>query len=440
MWRKPQRRRPLKIALCAALIWPVACVAAFAQTSGTVLRGSAAFGGYTSDAPGVWREITPADLPAPFAREAPGRPSQRRLQSKVGMPRVPPGFSVSVFARGFRLPRQMKVAPNGDVFLADSGTGSIHVLRADPDSATAASDSVFATVAPRPFGLAFYPSGPDPRWLYVASTTEIVRFPYHAGDTRARGKAETVVDDLPAGGHWTRDVLVLPDDRHILVSVGSSSNIQDNGPAAERWRADILEFNPDGSGRRVFASGLRNPVAMALDPVGGAVWTSVNERDLMGDNLPPDYVTHVEEGKFYGWPYFYIGGHPDPRVSGKAPVPAAQVTVPDVLIQAHSAPLGIAFYTGTQFPPEYRGDLFVALHGSWNRSQKTGYKLIRVKMRDGRATGEYEDFVTGFVVSNGQVWGRPVGVAVARDGALLMSDDESGTVWRIAYTGTGVAH
>jgi glucose/arabinose dehydrogenase len=410
------------------------------RAADTILTGKDAFGDYTKDAPGVWRKITVADLPAPFASESVGNPSKIATRPDGALPKVPAGFTVSAFADGLKQPRQMTVAPNGDIFLSKSGAGRVHVIRAGAGAGKAVSDDVFAEVAERPYGIAFYPPGPNPEWVYVASMNQVVRFPYRVGDTKARGPAQMIVADLPGRIHWTRDVLITPDGKHLLLAIGSSSNIQDNGPAAEQFRANILEFNPDGSGRRVYASGTRNPVTIAFNPVNGELWTSVNERDLMGDNLPPDYVTHVQEGKFYGWPYFYIGGHPDPRVKGEPPVAAGQVVVPDVLIQPHSAPLGIAFYTGQQFPAEFRNDLFVAVHGSWNRAVRTGYKLIRVKLKDGRATGEYEDFMTGFVTRDGEVWGRPVGVAMAQDGSLLMSDDGSGTVWRIAYSGGSGGH
>jgi len=421
----------------------VAMLASWALGPGGMVRaaepfdqGQQAFGGYPRDAPGVWHKIVPGDLPPPFAPEAPPSPPHEPRAQGTGL-QVLPGFSVSALATGLHEPRQMKLAPNGDIFLSESGARRIRVLRVPQGASKAASDDIFAEVPARPYGIAFYPPGLDPRFLYVASEAEVVRFPYRVGDTKARGAAETVIRDLPDSGHWTRDILFTPDGKHLLLAVGSSSNIAEHGLEAERFRANILEYSMDGTGRRVYASGMRNPVTIAFNPVDGALWASVNERDRLGDNLPPDYVTHVEEGKFYGWPFFYIGDHRDPRVHGAPPVPGNQVVVPDVLIQPHSAPLGMAFYTGAQFPAEYRNDLFVALHGSWNRSQPTGYKVIRVQMKDGHATGAYEDFATGFLSADGGVRGRPVGVAVAADGSLLVSDDGSGTVWRIAYSGGG---
>jgi len=421
--------------LCATALLVGLSGAGFALAADAVLQGKDAFGDYTRDAPGIWHKITVADLPQPFASESARNVSKITARSGATMPKALPGFTVTTFATGFNAPRQMKIAPNGDIFMSESGAGRVHVLRAPAGAGQAASDTVFAEVAERPYGIAFFPPGPNPQYVYIASMNQMVRFPYRVGDTKARGPAETIVPNLPGPVHWTRDVIVTPDGKHLLLAVGSSSNIADSGPGPEQFRANILEFNPDGSGRQIYASGTRNPVTLAFNPVSGALWTSVNERDLMGDNLPPDYVTHIQQGKNYGWPYFYIGNHPDPRVKGEPPVPGSQVVVPDVLIQPHSAPLGIAFYTGRQFPAEYRNDLFVALHGSWNRSLRTGYKLIRVQMKDGHATGQYEDFLTGFVTGDGDVWGRPVGVVVAPDGALLLSDDGSGTIWRIAYGG-----
>jgi glucose/arabinose dehydrogenase len=269
----------------------------------------------------------------------------------------------------------------------------------------------------------------------------VVRFPYRNGDLKARGAAETIVPDIPAGGrltgggHWTRDIAFSRDGGKMFVSVGSHSNDDDtdNNPV-EFHRADILQFNPDGSGGRVYAWGIRNAVGIAVNPSTGELWASVNERDGLGDNLVPDYITHVQEGGFYGWPWFYIGGHQDPRQQGKHPELRSKSIVPDVLLQPHNASLEMTFYEGGQFPSEYDGDAFAAEHGSWNKAVRTGYEVIRVPMKDGHATGEYQDFLTGFVTPGGDVWGRPVGVAVANDGSLIVTDDGSNTVWRVAYT------
>jgi glucose/arabinose dehydrogenase len=336
---------------------------------------------------------------------------------------VPPGFEVSLFASGLDMPRTLRTAPNGDVFLAESGAGVIRVFSGQQSR-------VFAKGLTLPFGIGFWPPGQEPRFVYVAETNRVVRFQWPSG-----GEAQVVVATLPGGGHWTRDLAFSPDGARMFVSVGSASNdMTDVGPDAERDRADILSFSPDGKDRRVYASGLRNCSAEAIQPGTGALWCAVNERDGLGDDLPPDFATSVREGGFYGWPWFYIGGNTDPRHRGAT---ARPVIVPDVLIQPHSAPLGMTFYDKTTFPPDYRGDAFVALHGSWNRALRTGYKVIRIQFRNGRPTGEYQDFLTGFVRSDRAVWGRPVGVTVTADGTLLVSEDGNGTIWRIAYTGGG---
>jgi glucose/arabinose dehydrogenase len=299
---------------------------------------------------------------------------------------------------------------------------------------------VFGKGFNKPFGIALYPPGPDPRWLYVANTDSVVRLPYRNGDTVARGPAETVVAELPGGGllrgggHWTRDIAFSGDGKRMFVSVGSRSNNDDpDTTPAEKDRADVLEFAPDGSGRRVYASGIRNAVGIAVHPRSGELWASVNERDELGDELVPDYITHVEEGGFYGWPWYYIGGNWDPRHRGKHPALKKTTIVPDVLLQPHSASLQMLFYDGKQFPAEYTGDIFAAQHGSWNKAVRTGYSVIRVPMRGTRAPGDYEIFLTGFVTADGQVWGRPAGVAVAKDGALLVTDNGSNSIWRISY-------
>ncbi len=292
----------------------------------------------------------------------------------------------------------------------------------------------------KPFGLAFYPNGPDPQFLYVANTDSVVRFPYRNGDTRARAAAEQLTPLSPgagflrSGGHWTRDIVFSPDNKKMYVSIGSYSNNSDS--ARESHRARIFELNPDGTAKKVFAWGIRNAVGIAFRPGTDELWMSTNERDDLGEDLPPDYISRVQPGGFYGWPWFYIGNHPDPRHKGAHPELADKVIVPDVLVQAHSASLNLCFYTANQFPTEYRGDIFAAFHGSWNRSRRTGYKIVRVPFdhASGRPLGEYQDFVTGFVTPEGKVWGRPVGITVSKDGALLFSDDGNDTIWRVVYT------
>ncbi len=259
----------------------------------------------------------------------------------------------------------------------------------------------------------------------------MVRFPYKPGDTEAHGAPQHIAD-LPPNGHSTRGVLFNAAGTKMYVSVGSESNVNSGEDAR---RAAILEFNPDGGPSRVFASGLRNPVGMAWAPGTGALWTAMNERDGLGDELVPDYVTDLHAGAFYGWPYAYLGPHEEPRRHGESPALVAKTIPPALLIQAHSAPLGIAFYEGPMFPPSYRGSLFVALHGSWNRSRRTGYKIICVPMKNGHPTGGYDDFLTGWMTSetSRDVWGRPVCLLVLKDGSLLVSDDGAGKIWRITY-------
>jgi len=412
--------------------------------SGNVLTGSAAFSTAATEKPGTFRKITPEDLPAPFATPSAANQSHVVQRPAEASLQVPPGFQVQVFASGFDQPRELRTAPNGDVFLADSKADEIKVLHGMTKEGKAESVTVFASGLHRPFGMAFYPPGADPQYIYVGNTNSVVRLPYHNGDLKASGAAEVIVKSLPSGdssdplggGHWTRDIVFTRDAQKMLVAVGSRSNVDDaDNNAAELHRANVLEFNPDGSGLRVFASGIRNCVGEAIQPETGDLWCSTNERDALGDNVPPDYITHVQDGGFYGWPWYYTGGHQDPRHKGKHPELKDKVIVPDVLLQPHNASLGIAFYEGNQFPPEYKGNIFAAEHGSWNRETRTGYEVIRIPVENGKATGVYEDFVTGFVTPDGKVWGRPVGVAVASDGSLLFSDDGSSSIWRVSYSG-----
>jgi glucose/arabinose dehydrogenase len=361
---------------------------------------------------------------------------------KDAWPQAPPGFKVELYADGFDNPREIRTAPNGDLFVAESDPGVIKVLRGITADGKAARDEVFATGLTKPFGIAFYPPGPNPEWVYIGNTDSVVRFPYKNGDLKATGGKQKIVDlpgggHLRGGGHWTRDIVFSPDGKKMYASVGSHSNVDDtDNNSAEFHRADVLEFNPDGTGLRVFASGIRNCVGMDIRPKTGELWCSVNERDDIGDNLPPDYITHVQQGGFYGWPWYYIGGHQDPRHQGKHPELKDKVIVPDVLVQPHFASLEMTFYEGKQFPSEYRGDIFAAEHGSWNKKLRAGYEVVRVPLHQtGHATGEYEDFLTGFVTKDGEVWGRPVGVAVAPDGSLFVSDDGTKSIWRVSYTG-----
>jgi len=418
---------------CSALLFNTF---AFAQSK------PSPFYDYTQEKPGTVRKITVDDLPKPFASRSANNFPAPAQRPEGAIPQAPAGFKVDVFATGFDEPRELRAAPNGDVFLAETHKGEIKVFRGVTKDGKPEVTSTFATGLFRPFGIAFYPPGDNPQWVYIANTDSVKRFPYHVGDLKATGPAQTIIPQIFPGanhpeGHTTRDVVFSPDGSKMYVAVGSGSNIDDpDTHKTEFHRANILEYTPDGKFVKVFASGIRNPVQMAINPKTGELWTSTNERDLLGNNLVPDYTTHVQDGGFYGWPWYYIGGNRDPRLPDSHPDLRAREITPDVLLQPHSAPLGFAFYTGDQFPAEYHGDMFLALHGSWNREPRTGYMVVRVPLHgDGKSTGEYEDFLTGFVTSDGGVWGRPVGIAVAKDGSLLVSDDGTGSIWRVSYQG-----
>jgi glucose/arabinose dehydrogenase len=394
------------------------------------------FTDFRYEAPGRSRKITVNDLPAPYATHSAGNGPDVVARPDGVLPKAPAGFKVNLFAEGLHTPRVIRQAPNGDMFLAESGNGQIRIYRGITADGKPAQTAVFATDLKRPYGIAFYPVGPNPQWVYIGNTDEVIRFPYRNGDLKARGPAEHIAD-VPGGGHWTRDLAFSLDNKTLFVAVGSASNVDDpDTTPAEHERANILAFNPDGSHKRVYASGIRNPSGIAVDPKSGQLWTTVNERDGLGDNLVPDYITSVREGGFYGWPWWYMGGHQDPRHEGKHPELKDKVITPDVLLQPHNAALQITFYEATRFPAEYQGDVFGAEHGSWNKATRVGYEVIRVpRHHTGKASGEYEDFLTGFVLPDGRVWGRPVSVATAPDGSLLVTDDGSDSIWRVDYVG-----
>jgi glucose/arabinose dehydrogenase len=413
-----------------------------------VRRGEAAFGDWSQDEPGVRRLIKPGDLPAPAVEESAENKPETITMPEGAKPEVAEGFSVEMVASGLQQPRVIRAAPNGDLFVAESEANSVRVYRVPPGSAKPEAEEVFASGLNRPYGIAFYPLD-DPEWVYVANEDSVVRFAYKEGDLKASGEPEIIVSGLPTGRHWTRDLAFAADGSRLYVSVGSGSNVAEEMPKEppasfieshplgaawgnEERRAAVLSFDPEGKDEKIFATGIRNCSGLAIHPDSKEIWCATNERDGLGDNVPFEYVTSVWEGGFYGWPWYYIGEHEDPRLAGARADLADDVTVPDVLLQAHSAPLGIAFYTGRLFPEEYQGDAFVTLHGSWNRGKRTGYKVVRLLFEDGKPTGEYEDFLTGFVVSDEEVWGRPVGAAVAKDGSLFITEDGSGTIWRVA--------
>jgi glucose/arabinose dehydrogenase len=432
---KNARTTVILVLLVLATTWAVQAGQG-AIDAAKALVGTAAFADHRTIKPGVIRKITAADLPAPLATPSATNRAQIIPRPADAWPKALPGFKVDLYASGFESARKILTAPNGDFFVVDSTGGQVKVFRGRKADGTAEQTSIFATGLARPYGIAFYPAGSSPQWVYIGSTASVVRFPYKSGDLKANGAAQTIVAELPAGGgHWTRDVAFSLDGRRMFVAVGSASNVDDaDANPKEVHRANILEYTPEGQFVRVYASGIRNPGGgIAVHPQTGELWASTNERDALGDNLVPDYITHVQEGGFYGWPWYYIGGHQDPRHAGKHPELKDKVIVPDVLLQAHNASLGFTFYGGTQFPTEFRGDIFAAQHGSWNKSVRTGYEVIRIPLRNGHATGEYEDFLTGFVTADGQVWGRPVSVTMAQDGSLLVTDDGSNSVWRVSY-------
>ncbi len=427
--------------------------AAFADEQ-PVLKGKAAFGDWHASRPGVVRLIRPQDLPRPDPAQSASNGPERAKMPRGAMPQVPHGFSVQLITSGIRNLRAVRVAPNGDLFVADSRADQVRVYRLPQGSAKPLEQGIFAGGLHQPYGIAFYPAD-NPKWVYVANSNSVVRFAYKEGDLKASAAPETIVSNIPSSHHWTRDIAFSPDGKTMYLSVGSGSNVAEamgkapegglenwarEKPLGYAWgseegRAEVRAYDPDGGNARVVATGLRNCSGMTVQPETGALWCVVNERDELGDNVPFEYATAVKQGAFYGWPWYYIGSNEDPRHAGERPDLKGKVTVPDVLMQAHSAPLNITFYEGAQFPAEYKGDAFVALHGSWNRSLRTGYKVVRLRFKDGRPTGEYEDFMTGFVVSDARVWGRPVGVAVARDGSLIVTEDGNGTIWRVAYGG-----
>ncbi|MFC5462648.1 PQQ-dependent sugar dehydrogenase [Massilia niabensis] len=412
---------------------------------------------WSDDQPGRIHEVRASDLAKPFATESAGNPPATVPRPANVLPSVPAGFSVNLWATDPDRGRIMAKAPNGDIFLGSMSRRVIKVLRSSTGE-KADTVTTFASDMNRPFGFAFWPVGPNPEYLYVAYVNSIVRFPYKNGDLVATAAPEVVVPHLVAapGAHTTRTLVFSADSKTMYVSIGSASNIGEQiGPrppaplpewesrhglgaawGEELDRGVVLGFNPDGSGKRTFATGLRNCVGMYRHPLSGDLYCSVNERDLLGDNLPPDYLTRVKEGSFYGWPWYYIGSNEEPRLKGRRPDLKGKVTTPDLLLTAHSAPLGMVAYqrraaAPAAFPAAYDGDMFLALHGSWNRTTRTGSKVVRVFMKNGVPTGKYQDFMTGFVVSDKEVWGRPSWVEVQDDGSLLVVDDVTGEIWRV---------
>ena len=474
------RSPSIAVFAAAAMLIPAALPAQ--QT----ITGQAAFADWNQQQPGVRRKITLADLPQPNPDEAVNNTPHVIPRPADAWPIAPAGFKVTLYAGGdttpmqradnkqfmtlsggtFTMPRLIRTAPNGDLFLADSGAGTIFILRGVGPDGKAAQIEKFATGLDHPFGIAFYPAE-NPKYVYVGNATTIQRFPYHSGDLHATGPAETIVPDIPGyaqltgGGHWTRDVVFTKDGRHMLVSVGSGSNVDDaDTHPREFHRADVLEYTPEGKFIEVYAHGIRNCVGEAINPTTGQLWCSTNERDNLGNHLVPDYVTSIKEEWLLRMALVLHG-----RASGSAPAGAvcrrnrsqpsgstrphsrqatnckrvdlsSKVITPDVLVQPHMASLEMTFYPSAgEFPRQYDGDAFAAEHGSWNRKNRAGYEVIRIPMHNGHADGSYEDFLTGFVTKDGQVWGRPVGVAIAKDGSMFVTDDGSRSVWHVTYVG-----
>ena len=364
-------------------------------------------------------------LPAPFVTQSSTNPAEYEKAPDGFLPKVPGGFKVNIYATDFKYPRWMSVAPNGDIFLADTGGGKVIVLRDPKNTGTATEREIFVDGQNEPFGIAFHDD-----YVYVGDTNEVVRFRYDPKTSKRLGEKEHLMD-LPTGGHSTRALVFSEDGKHLFVSVGSRSNI-DTGEDSRRAAVTICD--PDGKNARLYSTGLRNPVGLALDPLTGEVWTSVNERDGLGDELPPDYFTSIKDGGFYGWPYSYIGSNVDTRVKQEHPELVARAIIPDVLLGSHVAPIQFAFYTGKQFPESYQGGAFVAEHGSWNRSTRAGYQVAFVAFKDGKPSADPVPFLTGLVPdpTKKAVNGRPAGVAVAPDGSLLVSDDAAAVVYRVS--------
>jgi glucose/arabinose dehydrogenase/cytochrome c2 len=413
------------------------------------------------DTPGRVHRIEVQDLPAPFATPAVAiRPTVVDKPSNAKLS-VPEGFRVDIFASGVQGPRTLRVAPNGDIFVAQPREGRVSVLRPAADGSKADTVTTFAQGLVEPYGIQFHPRGSEPQWVYISENNRVVRYRYRAGDTQASGVPEVVIERLTqngSGGHSTRDLAFSADGRRLFVSVGSQSNVAEDMPKktpaeAKAWEAQhglgaawgtetnraavlVFEVSSNRPGR-IFASGIRNCVGLTVHPKSGDLWCTTNERDMLGDDLVPDYSTRVKENAFYGWPWYYLGSHEDPRLKGDRPDLAGKALMPDVLYRAHSAALSLVLYPTAQgrsaFPAQYQGDGFAVLHGSWNRGTRTGHKVVRVRMKNGEPTGEYEDFLVGFIIDDARVWGRPAAAEVASDGSLLISDDGAQVIHRISY-------
>lgn len=375
-------------------------------------------------------------LPAPDTTHRAQKRSKTIGWPQGKTPIAPAGFTVTKFASDLKHPRHIYIAPNKDIFVVESdderkSANQITLFRDSNNDGQPDTREVFKTGLKQPFGMLVLNG-----FFYVANTDGLMRFPYKEGQTKLTGNGEKLLN-LPAGGynhHWTRNLLASPNGDKIYISVGSASNVGEYGMEEEERRANILQLNPDGTGEKVFASGLRNPVGMDWYPGSTTLWSAVNERDEIGDELVPDYLTSVKEGAFYGWPFSYYGQHVDPRRKGERPDLVQKAIVPEVPLGAHTASLGLEFYNGSKFPAKYKNGAFIGQHGSWNRSEFVGFKVVFVPFKNGQPIGPYEDFLTGFIAdaSKNEVYGRPVGIAELPDGSLLVADDEGNTIWRVA--------
>ena len=430
-----------------------------AAQSSAIPASTLASANWRLDAPGQAHRINVGSLPPPYATASAGNNTLVVAKPVHAHLAVPAGFKVEPFASGLSGPRKMALAGNGDIFVTETAAGRVSILHRSADGSRADSRKVFARGLNQPFGLAFYPDAQQPQWLYVAESNRVIRYPYKTGDVEPRGAAQIIVPRLPSGGHTTRDIAFSADGKQMFVSVGSGSNVagtmsKKSPDQIKAWEArhGLGASWDDEEGRAavlvldaalpqapvLFATGIRNCVSLTIQPATGALWCTTNERDALGDDLVPDYSTRVKRGSFFGWPWYYLGSNEDPRLKGDRPDLKDKVSLPDVLYQAHSAALSMSFYgasTGkSAFPGEYVGDAIVGFHGSWNRSLRTGYKLVRVHMKNGEPTGDYEDFLTGFIVDDSSVWGRPVATLQLADGSMLMSEDAGNVIYRISYS------
>ncbi len=385
----------------------------------------------------VQTAIGPIVLPKPYATKSVVNQNKMKEWPKGKMPMAPEGFTVTKYADGFDNPRWTYIAPNGDIFVCEANTrgsaGLITLLRDTDNDGSFELRKTFLDDLKQPLGMLVIGNN-----FYVANTDGLYKYPYKEGQTELNDKEGKKILELPAGGynnHWTRNIITNEAQDKIYISVGSASNVAEHGMDEEVRRANILVVDLNGQNEKIYASGLRNPVGMDWNPSNGELWTAVNERDKLGDNLVPDYVTSVKEGGFYGWPYSYFGQLEDPRLEGQAPDLVAKAIIPDVSVGPHTASLGLTFYDGNSFPEKYKNGIFVGQHGSWNRATLSGYKVVFIPFENGKPSGKPEDFLSGFIAdeNNSDVYGRPVGVTLTPNGDLLVNDDSGNAIWKVSY-------